>query len=185
MKNYQQTTRRFTTKDLVIIGLLAAICTVATYIKIPVGTGAFVHLGSAAIFASAILFGGVKGGLAGAIGSGFFDLLGGFSPYTLWSFVIKGVAGLIIGSVATNKSIKKAVNGRVCLGLALNVFATLLGAIWTLAGYLVAWTVVIGSWEAAVGNIMASVMSSAVGMAVGIPLAMALRKPLARYINEG
>lgn len=184
MKNAQRSKQHFTTKDLVMIGLLAATCTVATYIKIPVGTGAFVHLGSAAIFASAILFGGLKGGLAGAIGSGFFDLLGGFSPYTLWSFVIKGIAGWIIGSVANNRHAKKAVSGKTWKQIVLNVLATLLGALWTLAGYLVAWTVVIGSWEAAVGNIMASVLSSAVGIAVGIPLSMALRKPLAKYINK-
>ncbi|MGL4344497.1 MAG: ECF transporter S component [Cellulosilyticaceae bacterium] len=175
---------KFSTRDIVIIGMLAATCTVATYIKIPVGTGAFVHLGSAAIFASAILFGGIKGGLAGAIGSGFFDLLGGFSPYTLWSFIIKGIAGFIIGSIAHHKWAKKITKGKVVPEIIKNIVATLIGATWTLAGYLVAWTVVIGSWEAAVGNIMASVMSSAVGMAIGIPLAMALKKPLRQYIEK-
>lgn len=176
--------RRFTTQDLVVIGLLAAACTVATYIKIPVGTGAFVHLGSAAIFASAILFGGVKGGFAGAIGSAFFDLLGGFSPYTIWSFVIKGVAGLIIGGLAHTPALKKMAKSIPGGEWGKNILATFVGAAWTLGGYLVAWTIVIGSWEAAVGNIMASVLSSTVGMIVGIPLAMALKKPLRKYLNE-
>ncbi|MGI6705831.1 MAG: ECF transporter S component [Clostridia bacterium] len=64
--------KEFSIRDIVRIGMLAALCIVATMIKIPYGHGAMVHLGTAAIFTFAILFGGVYAGLAGAIGSAFF-----------------------------------------------------------------------------------------------------------------
>lgn len=164
-------TKMFSIKDIVTIGMLAALCTVGTSIKIPYGNGAMVHLGSAAIFTFAILFGGVRAGLAGAIGSAFFDLLMGFSPYTLWSFFIKGIAGIIIGSIAHSgnsggKSIVK------------NVLGCITGAVWTLAGYLVAWTFVIGKFEAALANSPSSLVTSTAGILVAIPLSAALRPAL-------
>ena len=42
--------RKIELRDIVIIGMLAAICVIATTIKIPYGHGAMVHLGTAAIF---------------------------------------------------------------------------------------------------------------------------------------
>ena len=38
-----------------------------------------VHLGTAFLYTIAIIFGGVYAGLAGAIGSAFFDMMMGFS----------------------------------------------------------------------------------------------------------
>ncbi|HZJ82611.1 MAG TPA: ECF transporter S component [Clostridia bacterium] len=165
---------KFTVRDIVIIGMLASLCIVATTIKIPYGTGAMVHLGSAAIFTSAILFGGVRGGMAGAIGSGLFDLIMALSPYTLWSFFIKGIAGLIVGSIA---------HGGHADGSSVirNIIACILGALWTLAGYILAWTLVIGNFQVAIVNIPSSLMTSAVGILVAIPLSVALRKALIKY----
>lgn len=180
----------FITLDLVMTAMLAALCTIATYIKVPAGNGAMVHLGSAAIFTAAILFGGVKGGLAGGIGSAIFDIIGGFGPYTLWSFIIKGISGFLVGTIANSK-VTKSIMGKLTEGkstrvittleIIKNIIATLVGATWTLLGYLVAWSVVLGGWEAALGNAPFSLLTSAAGIIVAIPLAIALKKPLAKY----
>ena len=90
------TSSRSTTKDIIYIGLLSALCIVFTTIKVPLPTGAMVHLGTAALFSMASVFGGFYAGLAGAIGSGIFDLIMGHSQYTLFSIVIKGLAGVIV-----------------------------------------------------------------------------------------
>ena len=92
--------RSFEIRDTVMIGVLSGMCAIATSIKIPLGVGAMVHLGTAFMFTVAITFGGIYAGLSAAIGSAFFDLLMGFSPYTPWSFIIKGTAGLIAGVIA-------------------------------------------------------------------------------------
>lgn len=163
---------------VIYVGMFAALCTVATYIKVPFGNGAMVHLGTAMIFTLSILFGGKYSGPAAAIGSTFFDILGGFSHYTLWSFFIKGIAGYIAGSIAH-------VNDNKGKNLALNVFALLVAAAWTLVGYVGAWTVVEGSYQVALANIPSSLMSSAMGMIIALPVSIALRKSLdkAVYLN--
>ena len=88
------------TRDIVYIGFVAALCAVATTIRIEIPGGAMVHLGSAALFTSSILFGGLYGGLGAAIGSALFDLFGGHTQYIVFSFFIKGIAGLIVGGMS-------------------------------------------------------------------------------------
>lgn len=175
--NHLQKGYKLTIRDITAIGLCAAMCVVGTYIKIPFGNGAMVHLGSAVVYLVGMLFGGVYGFFAGAIGSAFFDLLGGFSPYTLWSFAIKGVAGLIAGYVACGMYPHKTENTKKML--VRRISACLLAALWTLAGYIVAWWVVIGDFKAALLNIPASLLTSGVGIVVAmilvVPLSIALK----------
>lgn len=71
-------------RDIVYIGVLSALCAIATSILIPLPNGGMVHLGSAALFTIGALFGGMYGALAGAIGSALFDLVMGHSAYTLF-----------------------------------------------------------------------------------------------------
>jgi uncharacterized membrane protein len=159
-----------------MIGMLAAICAIATTLKVPLPTGAMVHLGTAAIFIIGIAFGGVYAGIAGAIGSAFFDLLMGFSPYTLWSFVIKGVAGLIVGTIAKGlwPKVDYYNSGKRWLGKAL--LGCVLAALWTLGGYILAWWQVLGSLAVALGNIPASLLTSGIGMIVALLLSPKIRK---------
>ncbi|WP_346355456.1 ECF transporter S component [Azotosporobacter soli] len=170
--------RSFTVRDMTYVGILAALCIAGTMIKIPLGTGAMVHLGTAVVFTSGILFGGVYAGLAAAIGSAFFDLLMGFSPYTVWSFVIKGGAGLIVGTVA--KGLWPESSGSNEKWLLRAVFGCLLAAAWTLGGYVAAWTQVIGSFTVALGNMPASLLTSTAGFIVAMALAPKLRKAIKR-----
>ena len=48
---------KLNTRDIVYIGFIAALCAVATTIRIEIPGGAMVHLGSAALFTTSILFG--------------------------------------------------------------------------------------------------------------------------------
>ena len=61
------TNRSLNVKDLAYISVLAALCVLATFIKIPFGSGAMVHLGTGMVFTSGILFGGVYAGWAAAV----------------------------------------------------------------------------------------------------------------------
>ena len=172
--------RAFTIKDTVTVGILAAMCAIATSIKIPLGVGAMVHLGTAFLFTVAIALGGVYAGLSGAIGSAFFDLLMGFSPYTPWSFFIKGIAGLLAGSIAhglwPESSAVEAGKGRWFR----YVLGCVVAAAWTLAGYILAWWQVTGSLSVAFANIPASLLTSSVGLVVALFLAPRLKKALKR-----
>lgn len=170
--------RKFTIRDLVFSSVFASLCAIATAIKIPFGVGAMVHLGTAFIFTIAIIFGGVYAGLAGAIGSAFYDLLMGFSPYTLWSFFIKGIAGLIAGTVAKGlwpETSRSTAGDKWMLSAVIGCF---LAAAWTLIGYILAWWSVTGSLAIALGNIPSSLMTSSVGIVVALLLGPKLRRVL-------
>jgi len=167
------TSSRSTTKDIIYIGLLSALCIVFTTIKVPLPTGAMVHLGSAALFSIASVFGGFYAGLAGAIGSGIFDLIMGHSQYTLFSIVIKGLAGVIVGVLTVGW--RPTIPAR-SISTPRILLAMLVGAIWTAAGYFVAWWVVLDSYIAAVTRLPASFLTSGIGILVALLLIPILRR---------
>ena len=157
-----------TTKDIVYIALLAALCIVATIIRIPLPNGAMVHLGSAALFTTSAIFGGLYGGLGAAIGSAIFDIVTGHTAYTLFSFVIKGLCGIIIGYFTIGVLPPAVSTPRV--GYARLLLALLLGAAWTALGYFIAWGIVIDSWTVALTMLPATFMTSGVGIVVAVLL---------------
>lgn len=170
---------KFSTKDIIYIGLLTALCAVATTIRVEIPGGAMVHMGTAAIFTTSILFGGLYGGLGAAIGSALFDLIGGHTQYLFFSFVIKGICGLIVGYMTAGYlpptvKVPVASMGRI-------VTALLVGAIWTAFGYFLAWWFVLDSITVAFGNIQFSLMTSAAGFVVAMILAPKLQK----YFRKG
>lgn len=174
--------RRLTIKDTITIGVLAGMCAIATSLKLPLGVGAMVHLGTAFMFTVAIVQGGVYAGLSAAIGSAFFDLLMGFSPYTPWSFFIKGIAGLLAGTIAHGLWPQEHphysdANRRWLLRA---VIGCLVAAAWTLGGYVLAWWQVTGSLTVAISNMPASLLTSGVGLPIALLLAPRLRKALNR-----
>lgn len=173
---------QFTIRDTVTIGVLSGMCAIATSIKIPLGVGAMVHLGTAFMFTVAMTFGGVYAGLSAAIGSAFFDLLMGFSPYTPWSFVIKGIAGLIAGVIAHGFWPRPAAESPMIKGkwVVRSVLGCLAAAAWTLGGYIIAWWQVTGSLAVAFANIPASLLTSSVGFVVALLLAPRLQRALNR-----
>ena len=89
MQTTQSTLKsRQKTLDLIITSMLIALVFVSTVflnIRLPIAAnGGLVHLGTAMLFISSILFGPKKGALAGAIGMGLFDIIGGKN--TLFGF---------------------------------------------------------------------------------------------------
>lgn len=88
--------RRFSTiESVVFVGLFAALTVIGTMIKIPLPTGAFVHMGNAVLLLSVLLLGYLRGSLAGGFGFAIFDLLNGYAteaPYFILESFIVGAA---------------------------------------------------------------------------------------------
>ena len=94
----------FSTKKIVLVGLMAALTVIGSYFRIKVpaditGTSAF-HLGNIMCALSGILLGPWLGGLAAGLGSAIFDI---FDPTYLpecWiTFLTKGAYGVVSGLV--------------------------------------------------------------------------------------
>ncbi len=88
--------RRFSTiESVVFVGLFAALTVIGTMIKIPLPTGAFVHMGNTVLLLSVLLLGYLRGSLAGGFGFAIFDLLNGYAteaPYFILESFIVGAA---------------------------------------------------------------------------------------------
>lgn len=78
-----------------MIALFTALTVIGTMVKIPLPTGAFVHLGNAVLLLAVLFLGYVKGSLAGGLGFAIFDVLNGYAieaPYFIVESFIVGAA---------------------------------------------------------------------------------------------
>lgn len=160
------------TFDLIITSMLIALVFVATIllnIKLPItANGGLVHLGTAVLFISSILFGPKKGAIAGAIGMGLFDLVG---PWVLWApitFLARGLQGYIVGKVAWSK-------GRNGSSLALNLIATIVSIPFMLAVYYLGEAIIFKSWIIPATSIPGNIVQNVVGLCVAIPVCVVLK----------
>lgn len=115
-------------KRLIIIAVLTATCTAATYIQIKMPTGDMVHLGNFVMIMAALLLGGVEGGIIGSFGMGIYDLIMySNKPSTIIrTFILKFIIGFIVGYVF-RLIIKKKVNTTHLLIGATAFFVALFG----------------------------------------------------------
>lgn len=159
-------------KDFALNGVLIALVFIATYfiqIRLPISiNGGLVHLGNVVLFTIAILFGRQKGAIAGAFGMGIFDVVSGWMAWAPFTFVIRGLMGWIIGSVAHR-------NGREGRNVALNVLGIVAGSVVMIAGYYVTEGILYGNWVAPVTSIPGNLTQLGFGL-LSLALAPALMK---------
>lgn len=81
------------------VGMMAAVVFVANFFSIPTAASRL-HIANAVCLLGGMLFGGVYGGLAAAIGSGLFDIVGGWGlSEAVITFINKGLMALVCGLV--------------------------------------------------------------------------------------
>ncbi|MYI99820.1 MAG: ECF transporter S component, partial [Gemmatimonadetes bacterium] len=89
-------------RRLTLAALSIALVTLATFvIRIPnPATQGYINLGDGLLFTLALVFGWRIGGLAGGVGSALADALGGYFIWAPWTLVIKGIEGILVGTIA-------------------------------------------------------------------------------------
>ncbi|HHY45605.1 MAG TPA: ECF transporter S component [Firmicutes bacterium] len=144
-------------RRLVLLAMVASLVTVATaFLKLPTPTG-YVHLGDGIIYAAALAFGPSFGAISGALGSTLADLIGGYFIWAPWTFVIKGVAGWIVG---------KAGHGKPKAAMLLSMG---MAGVWTVAAYALG-TAVLYSPAAVPAEILGNTVQVGSGLAIGTVL---------------
>ena len=88
-------------KRVIIVAMLSALCCVGTFVQIRMPAGDFVHLGNFVMIISALLLGGIEGGLVGSLGMGLYDIIFYTTkPSTIIrTIVLKFLIGFIVGSL--------------------------------------------------------------------------------------
>ena len=116
------TSSRNKTFRICFIGLMAAIVFVVNYLRIPF-MGTQLHMTNALCVLCGLLFGPGGGFLAAGIGSGLYDIVGGYGAECFVTFVNKGmiavVAGLIAARAAHDRRLTRADHARIIVGSAL------------------------------------------------------------------
>lgn len=92
---------RFTVRRLAIIGLLSALVFVFSWVQIPLGDVARIHLGNVFCALAGLLFGPLTGGLASGFGSMLFDFTNPLYIAESWiTFITKFFIGFLAGLIA-------------------------------------------------------------------------------------
>ena len=167
-----QTKTRVKTFDLVLTAILSTLVLVTTMfinIKLPIGQGGLIHLGTATLFIVAILFGPKKGALAGAIGMGLFDIFGGWIIWAPTTIIARALQGYIVGKIAWS-------NGHRGDSVKLNILAAVASIPVMLAVYYIGQGIMYNNWVAPLASIPGDIIQSIVGLLVAIPLCLALKK---------
>ncbi|UYP48224.1 hypothetical protein NEF87_004509 [Candidatus Lokiarchaeum ossiferum] len=89
------------TLQIALCSIMTALTTVSTMIlaiPIPLTEGMF-NFGELMVFISAILFGPIIGGFAGGVGSAMADVFLNYAYYAPYTFIAKGLEGLIVGLI--------------------------------------------------------------------------------------
>lgn len=164
---------KFTTRDLSESALLIALVFIATRfinIRLPLAsTGGLVHLGNTMLFISAIVFGKRKGAIAGAFGMGLFDLLSEWAIWAPFTFIVRGVMGYIIGTIAWSGNKKGE-------SITTNIFAVIISGVWMIFGYYVTEMILYGNHAKAILSIPGNITQIVIGLIIGVPIAKVLRK---------
>ena len=80
---------RYNQKDIAVVGLMIALVFIGTfYFKIPTAFG-YTHLGDCMIILATCLLGTKKGAIAGALGAGLADFIGGYTAWVLPTMAFK------------------------------------------------------------------------------------------------
>ncbi|MBZ1515386.1 ECF transporter S component [Leuconostoc mesenteroides] len=153
------------TKQITILATIIAFNIALSYIvKIPVpATNGFVNLVEAGIFLAALLGGARSGLIVGGLSGLLLDLLAGYPQWMIFSLIIHGIEGLIVGYFGY----KKHITGQV-IGLIIGSFIMVVG--YMLAGAM------LYNWTAGLASIIGNIAQAVMGLIVALVLVPVFKK---------
>ena len=160
---------KFTVKEICLTALFTALVFVMTFVpKIPIPLG-YAHLGNAAVFLGVILIGRRNGAIAGSIGSGLADLIGGFAIWIVPTLIIKYVMAMIFAYAGGQTQPGSfSISRRSILGLVLSCF-------WMVTSYTLSGAFLYDSLEAGLASTPGLAMEGLLNAAVFLILAKPLQ----------
>ena len=155
------------TQDIVQTGLFAALVFLATgSLRVAVMPGGgLIHTGTVILFMVAVVFGPLKGALAGSIGMALFNLTTEWVVWAPYTFVIRFVMGYIIGWIAN-------IRGSQGRDWKLNLLALSVSALWFLPTTYLAKLMIVGpgvDWRLPMAAIPGNVAQLALALVFGLP----------------
>ncbi|MCI1689925.1 MAG: ECF transporter S component [Leuconostoc mesenteroides] len=153
------------TKQITILATIIAFNIALSYIvKIPVpATNGFVNLVEAGIFLAALLGGARSGLIVGGLSGLLLDLLAGYPQWMIFSLIIHGIEGLIVGYFGYKKHITSQVIGLI------------IGSFIMVVGYMLAGAMLY-NWTAGLAAIIGNIAQAVMGLIVALVLVPVFKK---------
>jgi len=157
------------TQKMILSALFIAMIFVATRIniKLPLGNGGLVHLGTAFIFIIAVNFGTRYGAISGALGMTIFDVLSGWAAWAPTTFVARLVMGYIVG-----KMNEKREKGNILIMLA----SFVISGVFMIAIYYIGNAITFGNWIAPIQSIPGDITQIVIGALIALPATKAIER---------
>jgi uncharacterized membrane protein len=152
--------------------MTAIVFVLTSLVRVPTPARGYIHLGDAGVFFSAFAFGPWIGAVAGGLGTGLADLLGGYPQWAIFSLLIHGLQGCVVGW-----------GSRRWPGMAGLILSAIGGGVIVVAGYLAA-GILLSGIGAALGELPLNVLQVTVGAILGLPLFALIRlayPPITRW----
>ncbi|WFD11564.1 ECF transporter S component [Tepidibacter hydrothermalis] len=161
--------------NLVLMGLMTSMVCIGTMlIQIPVpATNGFINIGDSIIFITSALFGPVAGMVAGGIGSALADLLSGYAHWALFTLIIKGLEGLVVGIL-----VKKYKNKFILSA------SMIIGSVVMVVGYYIGGGILKGSFIVSLESIPWNVVQGVSSTIIGVLVSSAIMKTNYMKVNK-
>lgn len=171
MKTEPSKKRNISVYDWVITALFIALVMVFTMfinIRLPIAAnGGLIHLGNVPLFGAAMNLGKRKAAIAGGVGMAMFDLIGGWTTWAPFTFVIVALMGWFSGLLLEkNHSLSRYI---MAVGLALFL---------KVVGYYIAEWILYGNFLAPLTSIPGNLVQVISGGIIAYPVSIALYKVL-------
>lgn len=162
-----RSSRALDARTIALTGIMIAVVAAFTLlIRIPIAaTGGYVNLSDVAVFFTAFTLGPIPGLVAGGIGAGLADVVGGYPEFSWLSFIAHGLEGLLAGYIVQRG-----------LGAGPMVLGWLVGAAAMVACYFLGETLVLTGVGPALGEAPFNVLQVIIGGVVGAALTVAVRQ---------
>jgi len=163
--------RKISVYDWVITALFIALVMVFTMfinIRLPISAnGGLIHLGNVPLFVAAMNLGKRKAAIAGGVGMALFDLIGGWTTWAPFTFIIVAFMGWVSGRLLEKNR-----------GLPRYVLAVSLALLIKVVGYYLAEWILYGNFLAPLSSIPGNLVQVISGGIIAYPVAIALYRVL-------
>ncbi|MPN62488.1 hypothetical protein SDC9_210237 [bioreactor metagenome] len=100
---------------------------------------------------------------------GLFDLLSEWAMWAPFTFIVRGIMGYIIGSIAWS-------NNKKGNSVLTNVFAIIVSGIWMIFGYYVTEIILYGNYIQPLASVPGNITQIVIGLIIGVPVAKVVKK---------
>lgn len=168
--------KRNKTYNMVLTGLFAALCCVATFIHIPAfATNGYVNLGDCFVIISGFILGPLWGAAAGGIGSMLTDLFLGYVQYAPATLIIKAL--MAFAAALIYRAVIKAAHGDgVKTKTLAKIAAAVCAEVIMVIGYLLVEGLFLGYGRGAIASMPGNLLQAAAGIIIAVALGSAVER---------